>query len=91
MNCRWCHAAFAARGGGSPQIFCGAGCRASYHKAARQWCEREIAAGRLTVEAIRDGAGAAYTLTPRREPPVPLPDIGSPIPRLWPRCGRAVR
>jgi hypothetical protein len=69
MKCRWCATAFAPRWGGSPQTFCRAACRHSYHKAARQQCEREIAAGRLTVEAIRNGPAAAYTLAERDEQP----------------------
>jgi hypothetical protein len=76
MNCRWCGTAFAPRRGGSPQTFCRAACRHAYHKAARQQCEREIAAGWLTVEAIRNGAAAAYTLSERDEQPSPLRDIG---------------
>jgi hypothetical protein len=84
MNCRWCGADFAPRRGGSPQTFCCAACRHGYHKAARLQCEREIAAGRLTVEAIRNGAAAAYTLAERDEQPSPLRDIG-------PRDGRHTR
>jgi hypothetical protein len=76
MNCRWCGAAFAPRRGGSPQNFCRAACRHAYHKAARQQCEREIAAGRLTVEAIRNGAATACTLAERDEQPSPLRDRG---------------
>jgi hypothetical protein len=76
MNCRWCSGAFAPRRGGSPQTFCRAACRHAYHKAARQQCEREITAGRLTVEAIRNGAAEAYTLAERDEQPSPLRDRG---------------
>jgi hypothetical protein len=57
--CHWCGQAFTPRQGGSRQTFCQAACRAAYHKATRQWCEREIAEGRLSVESLRT---AAYTL-----------------------------
>jgi hypothetical protein len=54
----WCDHPFEPRRGGSRQTFCRAACRAAYHKATRQWCKREIAEGRLSVERLRT---AAYT------------------------------
>ena len=62
MSCDWCGRPFIPRRGATPQRFCTSRCRASYHKATRQWCEAEIAAGRLTIGAVRDGAAAANTL-----------------------------
>jgi hypothetical protein len=56
--CFWCGDAFEPHRGGSRQTFCKAACRASFHREARRWCEREIAEGRLTVESLRT---AAYT------------------------------
>ena len=76
MICEWCRTAFTPRRGGTPQIFCRAACRHAYHKAARQQCECEIAAGRLTVDAIRNGPAAAYTLAEGDEQPSSLRDIG---------------
>jgi hypothetical protein len=57
-------------------MYCRAACRAAYHKAARQWCERAIADGRLTVEALRDGLPVAYTLPKGSEPPSPESGVG---------------
>jgi hypothetical protein len=57
--CFWCARPFEPHRGGSRQTFCRVACRAAYHKATRQWCEREIAEGRLSVESLRI---AAYTL-----------------------------
>jgi hypothetical protein len=79
-RCSWCGAAFVPRRGGSPQSFCTAAHRAYYHRAARRWCEREIAAGRLTVAAIRDGPAAAYTLPGRQERLSGVPDQEPPDP-----------
>jgi hypothetical protein len=56
-------------------MYCRTACRAAYHKAARLWCERAIADGRLTVQDLREGAPAAYTLPECTEPPLPLFDI----------------
>jgi hypothetical protein len=55
VSCDWCGRPFIPRRGATPQRFCTSRCRASYHKATRQWCEAEIAAGRLTIGAVRDG------------------------------------
>jgi hypothetical protein len=57
-------------------MYCRAVCRAAYHKAARQWCERAIAGGRLTVEDLRSSGAVAYTLPQRGEPPLPLSNNG---------------
>jgi hypothetical protein len=74
--CLWCSRAFTPRRGGSQQVYCRAACRSAYHKAARQWCERAIADGRLTVQDLRDGAAAACTLPEGGEPTLPLTNIG---------------
>jgi len=54
LPCSWCGQAFTPRRGGSQQTYCRAACRAAYHKAARQGCERAIADGRLTVQDLRE-------------------------------------
>jgi hypothetical protein len=77
IPCLWCDHSFEPRRGGSRQTFCRSDCRAAYHKATRQWCERAIADGRLTIEDLRNGNPVAYTLRGCGEPPSPLPDIGS--------------
>jgi hypothetical protein len=56
-------------------MYCRAACRAAYHKAARQFCERAIADGRLTVHDLRNGELKAYTLPECSEMALPLSDI----------------
>lgn len=65
LSCLWCGCGFAARRGGSKKLFCSARHRADFHRATRQWCERDIAAGRLTVGNLRDGAAEPYTVAER--------------------------
>jgi hypothetical protein len=76
-SCAWCGHAFAPRRGGTAKVFCTPAHRAAYHRATRQWCEREIAAGRLTVESLRNGAAAAYTLRQQDECPSTFPEMRS--------------
>ena len=87
--CRWCGRTFSPHRGGSQQTYCRAACRAAYHKAARQWCERAIADGRLAVEDLRNSIPVAYALPGCSEPPLPLSDIergytapGDAVPRF---------
>jgi len=74
-RCLWCECELEAQTQrrGSPQRFCDAGCRAAFHKAARQWAVREIEAGRVTVAEIKMAAGKAYTLRPSPTRPDRLP------------------
>lgn len=72
LACLWCGRSFEPRRGGSQQTYC----RAAYHKAARQRCERAIADGRLTVQDLRSAAAVAYSLPQRGDPPVPLSNNG---------------
>src|SRR5712675_1640877 len=76
LACLWCSRSFEPRRGGSRQTYCRPACRAAYHKAARLWCEREIADGRLTVQDLRSDVAVAYTLPQRGEPPLPLSNNG---------------
>lgn len=78
LACLWCTRSFEPRRGGSRQTFCRPACRAAYHRATRQYCERAIANGRLTIEDLRTGAPVAYTLAGRGEPPSAPLAIGSP-------------
>jgi hypothetical protein len=63
-TCLWCGQVFTLRrgSGGSPQRFCSSACRTAFHSACRRWAERVVAAGRLTVAALRGGNAAACTL-----------------------------
>jgi hypothetical protein len=78
--CLWCNRPFEPHRGGSPQTFCGAVCRAAFHRAARQWSEKEIAEGRLSVEALRNGLQAAYTPLGFDEPAPPPSNLGASDP-----------
>jgi hypothetical protein len=62
--CQWCEQPFRLRRGGSPQRFCGAGCRTAFWTALRRWGERAVAAGILTIDDIRNGHAEACTLLP---------------------------
>lgn len=61
-ECAWCGASFRPRRGGSRQRFCGPKCRTAFWTALRQWGERAVAAGILTIGDIRNGDPAACTL-----------------------------
>jgi hypothetical protein len=67
LDCLWCSRSFEPRRGGSRQTYCRPACRAAYHKAARQFCERAITDGRLTVQDLRNAATVPYTLPERSE------------------------
>ncbi len=52
--CLWCGAAYARQAtGGTAQRFCSAGCRQTFHTAARRYVAREIDEGRLEVATLR--------------------------------------
>jgi hypothetical protein len=72
--CRWCERPFQVRRGGSPQRFCGPGCRTAFWSALRRWGERAIAAGIITVADVRDGDPTACTLLLRGTLPAPIDD-----------------
>jgi len=74
--CTWCNRPFRARRGGSPQRFCCAGCRRTFWSALCRWGRDAIAAGVLEIVDVKNGVGAACALPERREPPLPLLDIG---------------
>jgi hypothetical protein len=61
-HCKWCGKAFHPRRGGSPQQFCGSGCRTMFWTALRRWAEQALATGVVTIDAIRNGSPAACTL-----------------------------
>jgi len=74
--CQWCERPFEGRRGGSPQRFCGAGCRTAFWSALRRWGERAIGAGVLTVADLRSGDPAACTPRPAAENAASDPDKG---------------
>ena len=67
--CLWCEKPFPPRStGGTAQRFCSAGCRAAFHRAARQWALETIERGELTVAQIKNAPGTANTLVVARSP-----------------------
>jgi hypothetical protein len=60
--CLWCSQPLTPRRGGSPKRFCCAQHRLMFWHAARQWAERAIAAGILTVGDLKKAAPEACTL-----------------------------
>jgi hypothetical protein len=78
--CQWCETPFRPRRGGSPQRFCGPKCRMAFWSALRQWGERAIAAGTITIADVKNGVATACTLLTIGEPILRLRDIGSGVP-----------
>jgi len=55
IACPWCDRPFGARQtGGRARRFCREECRRNFHAAARHWALAELAAGRLTISAIKN-------------------------------------
>ena len=52
-RCLWCRQPITPRRGGSPKRFCCAEHRLMFWHAARQWAERAVAAGILTVGDLK--------------------------------------
>jgi hypothetical protein len=77
LICTWCSEQFKVRRGGSPQRFCSVRCRTAFWSAMRRWAERALAAGTVSIDALRDGRLEACTLRGREEGPPPGPEIGS--------------
>jgi len=52
----WCRCRFTPRStGGKRQVFCRPCCRRAFDAAGRRWVADAIAAGMLTVDALRNG------------------------------------
>jgi hypothetical protein len=90
MMCLWCQADFEPRRGGSPQRFCCSDHRARFWAAARQWAERAVTAGVLTVHELRKGPAEACTLVlgakdamAEVSPPKPSFDRQRPFGEIW--------
>ena len=63
--CGWCGKGFAPRrDGGKRQVFCRPAWRRAFDAAGRRWVAEMIAAGVLTVAALRNGAAATRGLVP---------------------------
>lgn len=61
MQCGWCQATFPARTvGGHVKRYCSADCKNAFHGAARRLAEREIDAGRLTIDDLRGHTGVVH-------------------------------
>lgn len=60
-ECLWCGRTFAPGRSGSPKRFCGAGHRGAFHTAARRFAERAIAAGTVSISALKGGDLQACT------------------------------
>jgi endogenous inhibitor of DNA gyrase (YacG/DUF329 family) len=73
-SCPWCERPFRARQGGSPQRFCRARCRTMFWSALRRWGERAVAAGFLTIDAVKNGDPAACMLRGGVMSPSPVPE-----------------
>jgi len=80
-RCPWCDRPFGARQtGGRAQRFCREECRRNFHAAARRWALAELAAGRLTISALKNAlsGNAHVALSGGRDDQRP----GSPGPRV---------
>ena len=61
--CTWCRSYFEPRSdGGRAQRFCRPACRRAFEAASRRFVAEAIAAGVLTVGALRNGLGATRAL-----------------------------
>jgi hypothetical protein len=77
LVCPWCTTEFKPRRGGSAQRFCSGRCRTACWSALRRWGERAVAAGVLSIDAVRNGRPEAYTLHGTAKAPPPCAEIGS--------------
>ena len=63
--CTWCRRYFKPRSdGGRAQRFCRPACRRAFEAASRRFVAEAMAAGTLTVDALRNGLGATRALLP---------------------------
>ena len=74
----WCSRLFRGRRtGGRAQRFCQPACRRAFHAAARAWALDAIAAGILTVTAVRTGLLATRALAPFASAAMPIDEMAS--------------
>src|SRR6516165_9843224 len=75
--CGWCGKAFTPRSdGGQAQRFCRLACRRAFDAAGRRWVAEAMAAGMLTLNALRSGAVTTRALLPGAIPPAPVSQRG---------------
>ena len=78
--CMWCGKGFAPRvSGGKPQMFCHEVCRRAFDAAGRRWVAEAIAAGTLTLDALRNGAVTTRALLPEAVSPAPVSEPQKPL------------
>ncbi len=54
-ECLWCEIAFESRTvGAHRKMFCSSACRNAYHSALRQWAQRAVEHGEVTVNELKD-------------------------------------
>ena len=71
--CAWCDRPFTPRHtGGHDQRFCRQSCRRALHSVVRRWVLAELAAGRLSLDAIKSGLPATRALITGTVSPSPL-------------------
>jgi hypothetical protein len=82
-SCRWCDREFTPRRtGGHEQQFCRPSCRRALHAAARRWTLSELSAGRLSLDAIRNGLPATRAFAGLGGLPSPVPETGETLDAL---------
>ena len=79
--CAWCGRPFTPRAtGGHTQRSCRSSCRKAFDAAGRRWVAEAIAAGMLTVSALRNGAATTRALLPGAiSPAVHEPQKPAPV------------
>jgi hypothetical protein len=81
--CAWCDRPFTPRRtGGHDQRFCRLSCRRGFHATARQWTLSELAAGRLSLAAIKNGLPATRALAGSGGTPSPVQETGETLDAL---------
>ena len=54
--CRWCCEPFDAKTiGANTKAFCSLQCKAAFHRSLREWGQRALDAGRITIADLRLG------------------------------------
>jgi len=84
LLCAWCGRRFGARQtGGHDQRFCRPFCRHALHATVRRWALAEVAAGRLSLAAIKTGLPATRALATGVISAAPAPEPREKPPCCW--------
>lgn len=60
--CRWCAGPFDAKTvGGNRKSFCSLQCKAEFHRSLREWAQKALDAGNITLDDLRSGQNPSYT------------------------------